>query len=79
MGFGIPIDLWFRAELRPMLEDLLLDHPRTGDLYLPGAIASILEEHWSEKLNWCYVICNMLALELFWRKWRPSWAGTRSE
>ena len=36
MGFGIPIDLWFRAELRPMLEDLLLDHPRTGELYLPG-------------------------------------------
>jgi asparagine synthase (glutamine-hydrolysing) len=75
MGFGIPIDLWFRAELRPMLEDLLLDHPRTGELYLPGAITSILEEHWSEKLNWCYVIWNMLALELFWRKWRPSWVG----
>ena len=56
MGFGIPIDLWFRAELRPMLEDLLLDHPRTGELYLPGAINSILEEHWSEKLNWCYAI-----------------------
>ena len=79
MGFGIPIDLWFRSELRPMLEDLLLDHPRTGDLYLPGAIASILEEHWSEKLNWCYVIWNMLALELFWRKWRPSWVGTHSD
>ena len=77
MGFGIPIDLWFRAELRPMLEDLLLDHPRTGELYLPGAIASILEEHWSEKLNWCYPIWTMLALELFWRKWQPSWAGNR--
>jgi asparagine synthase (glutamine-hydrolysing) len=79
MGFGIPIDLWFRVELRPMLEDLLLDHPRSGELYLPGAIASILEEHWSEKLNWCYVIWNMLALELFWRKWRPSWVGTHSD
>jgi len=77
MGFGIPIDLWFRAELRPMLEDLLLDHPRTGELYLPGAIASILEEHWSEKVNWCYPIWTMLALELFWRKWQPSWAGDR--
>jgi asparagine synthase (glutamine-hydrolysing) len=79
MGFGIPIDLWFRGELRPMLEDLLLDHPRTGDLYLPGAISAILEEHWSESLNWCYVIWNMLALELFWRKWRPSWVGTLSD
>jgi asparagine synthase (glutamine-hydrolysing) len=77
MGFGIPIDLWFRAELRPMLEDLLLDHPRTGDLYLPGAMATILEEHWSERVNWCYPIWTMLALELFWRKWQPSWAGDR--
>jgi asparagine synthase (glutamine-hydrolysing) len=79
MGFGIPIDLWFRGELRPMLEDLLLDHPRTGDLYQPGAIASILEEHWTEKLNWCYVIWTMLALELFWRKWRPSWVETQKD
>ena len=72
MGFGIPIDLWFRSELRAMLEDLLLDHPRTGELYRPGAIQAVLEEHWSEKLNWCYVIWTMLSLELFWRKWRPS-------
>jgi asparagine synthase (glutamine-hydrolysing) len=79
MGFGIPIDLWFRTELRPMLEDLLLDHPRTGDLYRPGAVASILEEHWSEKLNWCYVIWTMLALELFWRKWHPSWMGIQRD
>lgn len=77
MGFGIPIDLWFRTELRPMLEDLLLDHPRTGDLYVPGAVLSILEEHWSGELNWCYPIWTMLALELFWRKWQPSWVGTR--
>jgi len=72
MGFGIPIDLWFRAELRPMLEDLLLDNPRTGHLYRPGAVASILEQHWREELNWCYVIWTMLALEFFWRKWQPS-------
>jgi hypothetical protein len=40
-------------------------------------VATILEEHWSEKLNWCYPIWTMLALELFWRKWQPSWAGDR--
>jgi asparagine synthase (glutamine-hydrolysing) len=76
MGFGIPIDLWFRRELRPMIGDLLLDHPRTRDLYVPGAVSSIVEEHWSEKANWCYVIWTMLALEIFWRKWRPSWGAT---
>jgi asparagine synthase (glutamine-hydrolysing) len=76
MGFGIPIDEWFRAELRPMLEDLLLDHPRTGDLYRPGAVASVLKQHWSGAINWCYPIWTMLALELFWRKWQPSWDGT---
>jgi asparagine synthase (glutamine-hydrolysing) len=77
MGFGIPIDRWFRHELKPMLGDLLLDRPRTGDLYVPGAVASILEEHWRDELNWCYPIWTMLALEIFWRKWQPSWAGTK--
>lgn len=77
MGFGIPIDVWFRAELRPMLEDLLLDHPRTGDLYRPGAVASVLKQHWSGAINWCYPIWTMLALELFWRRWQPSWDGTQ--
>jgi asparagine synthase (glutamine-hydrolysing) len=76
MGFGIPIDLWFRAELRPMLEDLLLDKPRTGDLYRPGAVASILEQHWREEQNWCYVIWTILALELFWRRWQPTLVDT---
>jgi asparagine synthase (glutamine-hydrolysing) len=76
MGFGIPIDLWFRAELRPMLEDLLLDQPRTGALYRPGAMASVVEQHWRGEQNWCYVIWTMLALELFWRKWQPSWPDT---
>jgi asparagine synthase (glutamine-hydrolysing) len=76
MGFGIPIDLWFRAELRPLLEDLLLDQPRTGGLYRRGAVASILEQHWRGEQNWCYAIWTMLALELFWRKWQPSWPDT---
>jgi len=75
MGFGIPIDVWFRGELRPMLEDFLLDHPRTGDFYRPGVIAALLREHWSEKVNWCYVLWTMLALEIFWRRWSPTWNG----
>jgi asparagine synthase (glutamine-hydrolysing) len=76
MGFGIPIDVWFRTELRPMLRDLLTDHARTADLYQPGVVASILAEHWSGRLNWCYVIWTMLALEFFWRKWKPTWPAT---
>jgi asparagine synthetase B (glutamine-hydrolysing) len=75
MGFGIPIDHWFRAELRPMLHDLLLDHARTADLYQPGRVAEILDEHWSGRLNHCYVIWTMLALEFFWRKWQPMSSG----
>jgi asparagine synthase (glutamine-hydrolysing) len=73
MGFGIPIDLWFRQDLRPMLQDLLLDHARTAHLYQPGVVPAILEEHWSGRVNWCYVIWTMLALEFFWRRWQPTW------
>jgi len=75
MGFGIPIDVWFCRELRPMLQDLLLHDARTAHLYQPGAVAAILEEHWSGRVNWCYVIWTMLALEFFWRQWQPTWTA----
>jgi asparagine synthase (glutamine-hydrolysing) len=78
MGFGIPIDLWFRDELRPMLHDVLLHDARTTHLYRPGAVAAILEEHWSGRVNWCYVIWTMLALEFFWRRWRPTWTAPQA-
>ena len=75
MGFGIPIDVWICRELRPMLQDLLLHDARTAHLYQPGAVAAILEEHWSGRVNWCYVIWTMLALEFFWRQWQPTWTA----
>lgn len=75
MGFGIPIDVWFRQELRPMLQDLLLADAQTAMLYQPGVVAAILEEHWSGRENWCYVIWTMLALEFFWRQWQPRWTA----
>jgi asparagine synthase (glutamine-hydrolysing) len=78
MGFGIPIDMWFCQELRPMLQDLLLDDARTANLYQDGVVAEILEDHWSGRANWCYVIWTMLALEFFWRKWRPTWTASHA-
>lgn len=46
MGFGVPIDRWFRHELRDMAYDLLLDTQATTRGYFrPNVVRRYLDEH----------------------------------
>lgn len=46
MGFGVPIDRWFRHELREMAYDLLLDSRATSRGYFrPEVVRRYLDEH----------------------------------
>ncbi|MCI0635407.1 MAG: asparagine synthase C-terminal domain-containing protein, partial [Actinobacteria bacterium] len=46
MGFGVPIDRWFRHELREMTHDLLLDaRARQRGYFRPEEVARYLDEH----------------------------------
>src|SRR5690606_28108694 len=46
MGFGVPIDRWFRTELREMAYDLLLDTRATSRGYFrPNVVRRYLDEH----------------------------------
>src|SRR5262249_6394991 len=42
-GFGVPLDRWFREELRPAAEDLLLSRDR--GLFKRGELEHLLREH----------------------------------
>jgi len=61
MGFGIPVDAWFRGALLPMARDLLLGTP---DPYLePAAVRQLLDEHAGGTATWGYPLWNLLVLK----------------
>jgi asparagine synthase (glutamine-hydrolysing) len=68
MGFGVPIDHWFRNELRDMAYDVVLSEKAMSRGYFKKeAIKKILDEHTSGKWNWMNQIWNLLMLELWHR------------
>lgn len=68
MGFGVPIDHWFRNELRDMAYDIILSEKAISRGYFKKeTIKRILDEHMSNKWNWHNHIWNLLMLELWHR------------
>jgi asparagine synthase (glutamine-hydrolysing) len=68
MGFGVPIDHWFRSSLQPLLRDVLLSERSLGrGLFRPQAVRQLIDEHTSGKFNHAYRLWNLLCLELWHR------------
>jgi len=66
MGFGVPLDSWFRNELKPLLHDVLLD-TRSLDRgwFNPAAVRRLVDEHSSGKWDHSYRLWNLLVFELW--------------
>jgi asparagine synthase (glutamine-hydrolysing) len=68
MGFGVPIDHWFRNELKEMAYDTLLSGGAMQRGYFKREVVKkILDEHTSGRWNWQNHIWNLLMLELWHR------------
>ncbi|MCA9066211.1 MAG: asparagine synthase (glutamine-hydrolyzing), partial [Planctomycetaceae bacterium] len=68
MGFGVPIDHWFRKELKPLLHDVLLSDRCLGrGLLNPGSVRQLVREHTSSQVDHAYRLWNLLCLELWQR------------
>jgi asparagine synthase (glutamine-hydrolysing) len=68
MGFGVPIDHWFRDELKPLLYDIVLsERALSRGLLNPSAVRTLVEEHVSSKYDHAYRLWNLLCLELWQR------------
>lgn len=66
MGFGVPIDHWFRDELKDMVRDVLLSGRAMQRGYFRRQyIESLLDRHQKGGESWQYIIWNLLMLE-FW-------------
>ena len=71
MGFGVPLDHWFRHELRDMAHDVLLSEQATSRGYFRReSIAQLLTEHEARQFDHAYRLWALLILELWFREWR---------
>ncbi len=70
MGFGVPVDHWFRHELSDLVRDVLLDETaRQRGLFRPAAVEQLIAEHQSEQFDHAYRLWALLFLELWQREW----------
>ncbi|MBW2651733.1 MAG: asparagine synthase (glutamine-hydrolyzing) [Deltaproteobacteria bacterium] len=68
MGFGVPIDVWFRNDLKEMAYDLLLGKRCVERGYFKKeSVQRLLDEHVSEQYDHSYRIWALLFMEL-WHK-----------
>lgn len=67
-GFSMPIAAWLRGELRPMMEDLLLDAEcRQRGIFEPAVVAYLVRTHLSGQRDFCRHIWPLLIFELWYR------------
>jgi asparagine synthase (glutamine-hydrolysing) len=72
MGFGVPIDRWFRKELKDLLLDYLSpERLKKEGLFDHTLVEDRLNEHLSGQINHHYRLWALL----MWEMWRERWLG----
>jgi asparagine synthase (glutamine-hydrolysing) len=70
MGFGVPLNHWFRSELLPLLhETLLSDRSLSRGLFRPDAVRRLVQEHTDGQWDHSYRLWALLVLELWQQTW----------
>jgi asparagine synthase (glutamine-hydrolysing) len=68
MGFSVPLTVWFRAELRPFVEDVLsAGQVREAGVFEYSAVRRILDEHFTYRANHDNQIWALLTFMLWHR------------
>jgi len=68
-GFGVPLDRWFRTDLRTYAEGMLSSQKtRVGELIKGDAVRALVADHMSGQANHGHGIWTLLTLEVFLRQ-----------
>lgn len=75
MGFSVPLDYWFRNELKPLAADLLLSPTaRCHEFLRPEAIQTLWDAHQEQRYDHSNRLWSLVMLEM----WLRQWGGTLS-
>lgn len=70
MGFGVPLDHWFRGPLADFARDILLDQRSLGrGIFQAEELRRLVEDHVAGRFDHTYRIWSLLVLELWQRRW----------
>ncbi len=70
MGFGVPLDHWFRNELKPMTHDVLLSDVAKGrGLFRESYVARLVQDHEQAVFDHSRRLWALLFLECWMRQW----------
>ncbi|AMV22027.1 Asparagine synthetase 1 [Planctomyces sp. SH-PL14] len=76
MGFGVPLSVWFRDELRSLLRDTILSSQAAARGYFDmRSVERLVEEHESERWDHSYRLWNLLVFEEWHRQYIDGSAG----
>jgi asparagine synthase (glutamine-hydrolysing) len=70
MGFGVPLERWFRGEFGAHTREVLLDQRARRRAWIePAAVVSVLDEHRAARRDHSAQIWALLCLEYWARQW----------
>lgn len=68
MGFGVPLNHWFRNELKPLLYDVLLDQRAIDrQIFDKAAVEQLISEHQNQQWDHSARLWSLLVLEMWFR------------
>jgi asparagine synthase (glutamine-hydrolysing) len=75
-GFAVPLDAWFRSELRDYVQDALLSADAITSEYLaPGEVKAMIDEHIAGHADRSGKLWSLLMLEMWHRELGPRQSG----
>ena len=78
MGFGVPLDAWFRGDLREFVHDLLLSSESRSRIYLNQEyVGRLIRDHLTGRQDNAYRLWAVLTFEV-WLRALPGWAARAS-